>query len=464
MNDSNQSQNRRRFLQTSALGAGAIAAGLPQSACAAQAPAIGGSNPNFLFVVCDQLGLDAIAAHGCPDAHTPNIDRLIRRGVTFTESHSTNPVCSPARSSMFTGRMPVETGVISNNRAIHPSCPNMGQWLKEAGYDSYYCGKWHLPHGYPTEIAGFNVLPVGAGQGDLVDTVVSRWSESFLNGRDSKRPFCFVASLMQPHDICYWAIQGPRLVPEELPFDILAGKLPELPPNNKSRPPAPAKLDRLAYEQFDDDQWRYYLYIYYRQVEMVDADIGRILDALEDSGQADNTIVILTSDHGDGRGRHSHVQKWYPYEESVKVPMIVSCPGKVAEGVVDSSHFVSGLDILCTMSDYAGLDTPPHSQGRSLRPLLEKKPTSWREFVSTEHHIDGRMLRTEQYKYVRYANDPVEQLFDMKADPWEMNNLYDDPKLADVVRDHRKMLDAWEASLKPVEPMPDISKRPKRRG
>jgi arylsulfatase A-like enzyme len=463
MQSTDNNQNRRQFLQAGVLGTGALAAGLPQSARAAQAPAVGGSKPNFLFIVCDQLGLDAIAAHGCPDVHTPNIDRLIRRGVTCTESHSTNPVCSPARSSMFTGRMPVETGVISNNRAIHPSCPNMGQWLEQAGYESYYCGKWHIPDGYPTKIAGFNVLPVGAGQGDLVDTVVSRWSESFLKGRDSKKPFCFVASLMQPHDICYWAIQGPRLVPENLPFDILEGKLPELPPNNKSRPPAPAKLDRQVYKQFDDDQWRYYLYIYYRQVEMVDTDIGRILDALEDSGQADNTVVILTSDHGDGRGRHSHVQKWYPYEESVKVPMIVSCPGKVAEGVVDRSHLVSGLDVMCTMSDYAGLDAPPHSQGHSLRPLLEQKPTTWREFVSSEHHIDGRMLRTEQYKYVRYAGDPVEQLFDIKADPWEMDNLYDDPKLAGAVRDHRKMLDVWEASLKPVEPTPDITKRPRRR-
>ncbi len=455
--------NRRQFLQTTAAGAGVFAAGLTPSTQAAELPALAGSKPNFLFVICDQLGLDAIAAHGCPDVHTPNMDRLIRRGVTFQESHSTSPVCSPARSSLFTGRMPVETGVISNNRAIHPSCPNMGQWLTRAGYESYYCGKWHVPDGYPTKIAGFEVLPVGAGQGDLVDTVVSRWGESFLKNRSSKTPFCFVASLMQPHDICYWAIQGPRLVPEKLPFEALAGKLPELPPNHKSRPPAPAKLDKLAYTGFSDEQWRYYLYIYYRQVEMVDADLGRILDALEDSGQADNTVVVLTSDHGDGRGRHSHVQKWYPYEESVKVPMIISCPGRVAEGVVDAEHLVSGLDVICTLSDYAGLDAPPDSQGRSLRPLLEQKPTTWRDFVSSEHHIDGRMLRTERYKYVRYAGDPVEQLFDMKADPWEMKNLYDDAGLAGVVADHRKLLDAWEASLKPVEPMPDITKRPKRR-
>ena len=143
--------------------------------------------------------------------------------------------------------------------------------------------------------------------------------------------------------------------------------------------------------------------------------------------------------------------------------MIISCPGRVAEGVVDAEHLVSGLDVICTLSDYAGLDAPPDSQGRSLRPLLEQKPTTWRDFVSSEHHIDGRMLRTERYKYVRYAGDPVEQLFDMKADPWEMKNLYDDAGLAGVVADHRKLLDAWEASLKPVEPMPDITKRPKRR-
>ncbi len=455
--------NRRQFLQATAAGAGVFAAGLAPSTEAAELPALAGSKPNFLFVICDQLGLDAIAAHGCPDVHTPNMDRLIRRGVSFTGSHSTSPVCSPARSSLFTGRMPVETGVISNNRAIHPSCPNLGQWLTRAGYESYYGGKWHIPDGYPTKIAGFEVLPVGAGQGDLVDTVVSRWGESFLKSRTSKTPFCLVASLMQPHDICYWAIQGPRLVPKELPFEALVGKLPELPPNHKSRPPAPAKLDKMAYKGFSDEQWRYYLYIYYRQVEMADADLGRILDALDDSGQADNTVVVFTSDHGDGRGRHSHVQKWYPYEESVKVPMIVSCPGRVAEGVVDGEHLVSGLDVICTLSDYAGLDAPPDSQGRSLRPLLEQKSTTWRDFVSSEHHIDGRMLRTNRYKYVRYPGDPVEQLFDMEVDPWEMKNLYDDPALADVVADHRKMLDAWESSLKPVEPMPDISRRPKRR-
>jgi len=453
---------RRRFLQTGL--AAAATAGLPPPAGArtSAAPAVQtGSQPNFLLLVTDQLGLDALSAHGCPDVHTPNIDRLVRRGVTFLQSHSTNPVCSPARSSLLTGRMPVETGVISNNRPIHPSVANMGQWLGQAGYETVYCGKWHLPHGYPNEIPGFHVLPVAGGQGDLVDTVVSRTCEAYLKNRSRQNPFLLVASLLQPHDICYWAIKGKALVPEVLPFAQLADQLPPLPPNHTSRPPAPAKLDRISYKGFSESQWRYYIYVYYRQVEMVDADVGRILDALEDSGQAEDTIILLTADHGEGRGRHQHVQKWYPYEESVKVPMIVSAPGRIAENHRDSTHLVSGLDVMSTVCQYAGVK-PPATLGRSLLPLLENRDVPWREFVASEHHIIGRMIRTSRFKYVHYEDDPVEQLFDMQADPWETKNLYDDSQYADVLRDHRKLLAQWQARLRPVTPTPDITKPTRR--
>ncbi|MBN2309039.1 MAG: sulfatase-like hydrolase/transferase [Candidatus Hydrogenedentes bacterium] len=440
--------SRRTFLQSGLAGAGAALAG-SRARAATPAP------PNFLVIVTDQLGMDALSAHGCPDVHTPNIDRLVRRGVTFVESHSTNPVCSPARSSIFTGRMPVETGVISNSRPIHDSVPNMGQWLSRAGYDTAYCGKWHLPGGYPVDIPGFSVFPVGAGQGDLVDNIVSRTSEGYLRNRTAKAPFLLVSSLLQPHDICYWAIHGKRLVPEELPFPEIAGQLPELPPNHRARPAAPAKLAERIYEGFSDLQWRYYLYIYYRQIEMADAEIGRILDALDDTGLADNTVVIFTADHGDGRGRHMHVSKWYPYEEAVKVPLVVSCPGRLAEGVRDDTHLVSGLDIMSTVCDLAGVAPPEHLRGRSLRPLLEGLPAEWREFVCAEIQIVGRMLRTERYKYVIYEDDPVEQLFDMKADPWETKNLYDDAACADVLADHRRLLAEWQARLRPVPPTRD---------
>jgi choline-sulfatase len=458
---------RRDLLKAGAIGAGRLMAGASSAfglRSAMGTPAVHTSAPpNFLFIISDQLGLDAIAAHGCPDVRTPNIDRLISRGTTFTESHSTNPVCSPARSSLMTGRMPVETGVISNNRSIHPSCPNMGQWLGESDYETAYCGKWHLPGGYPTEIDGFRVLPVGGGQGDLVDTIVSRCSESWLRGRTGRRPFLLVASLMQPHDICYWAIKGPTLVPEELPFPQLADRLPALPPNHASRPRAPEQLDRMVYDGFSELQWRYYIYTYYRQVEMLDADLGRILNALDETGQAQNTVVMVTADHGEGRGRHQHVQKWYPYEESVKVPMIVSCPGRIERGLCDRTHLVSGLDVMSTVCDYAGIDPPADVRGRSLRPLLEGKPTPWREFVASEHHIVGRMLRTQRYKYVRYQDDPVEQLFDMEVDPWETKNLYDESEYAGVIADHRRLLEGWQATLKPVTATPDGTRPTRRR-
>jgi choline-sulfatase len=160
-----------------------------------------------------------------------------------------------------------------------------------------------------------------------------------------------------------------------------------------------------------------------------------------------------------------HVSKWYPYEEAVKVPMVVTCPGSVAEGHRDASHLVSGLDVMSTMCDYADVKPPENVRGSSLRPLLEQKNVTWREYVSSEHHVDGRMLRTDGYKYVHYEGDPVEQLFDMKADPWEMNNLYQNPKYTTVLEDHRKLLAEFQSRLRPVEPTPSAvpprRKRPK---
>jgi choline-sulfatase len=177
-----------------------------------------------------------------------------------------------------------------------------------------------------------------------------------------------------------------------------------------------------------------------------------VLDAVEDSGEAENTVIVFTSDHGDGRGRHSHVAKWYPYDEAAKVPMIACCPGQIAEGKRDAKSLVSGLDVVPTLCDFAGVKPPDGVQGRSLRPLLEEKAVDWRDFLTSEHHIVGRMVRTEQYKYVRYPDDPVEQLFDMKADPWETKNLYEDAKMADVLADHRKMLDDFQGRLDVVPP------------
>jgi choline-sulfatase len=149
--------NRRDFLRTSALGAPALALR------GAISPRL-----NFLFLMADQLSMDAIAAHGNRFVRTPNLDRLAGAGVSFRDSYTAYPLCSPARSSMFTGRMPSETGVVNNGLPIRKEIPNLGQWLGGRGYETVYAGKWHVPQSYTDSIPGFTVLPGGiGGQGNM---------------------------------------------------------------------------------------------------------------------------------------------------------------------------------------------------------------------------------------------------------------------------------------------------------
>lgn len=443
--------SRRDFLKIGAAGAGALAFA-PKAASGAPA-VLRSPKPNILFIMCDQMNLDALSAHGNTFANTPNLDRLVSLGTTFMESHSPNPVCSPARSSMITGRMPVETGVVTNDLAVAPGIPNMGQWFGQHGYDSVYCGKWHLPEGWAISPPGFTVLPVGAGQGDLVDTIIGRSCEAFLHSRTpSDNPFLLVASFMQPHDICYWAIMNDVLVPADLPFDeSFTGPWPSLPPNHLAEPEAPQRLANQRYRAFNADQWRFYLHSYYRQVEMLDHDVGRVLDALEDSGLAGNTVIVFTSDHGEGAGRHRHVQKWYPYDEAMKVPLVIAQPGTLAEGAVDATHLASGLDLMATMCDCAGIPKPPGTTfSRSLKPLCQGQSPEWRDYLVCEWQQQGRIVRTNRWKYVSFEGDPVEQLFDMQADPWETTNLWNEAQHASVMADHRAMLAEWESWMVPA--------------
>jgi choline-sulfatase len=141
------------------------------------------------------------------------------------------------------------------------------------------------------------------------------------------------------------------------------------------------------------------------------------------------------------------VLKNYLYEEAEKVPLIVSWPGRIPEGKQDKAHLVSGLDIAPTMCDYAGIKPPQGVLGRSLKPILEGNTVEWREFVTAEVQKIGRMLRTPNYKYVTYSGDPVEQLFDMKADPGETKNLAGMSHYDGILEDHRKLLREWEESL-----------------
>jgi len=455
--------DRRRFLKAGALGAAAIAGG---ANAAVSAPAVHTDRrPNVLLVITDQQGLDTISALGCDHVRTPAMDQLAGRGVSFACSHSTNPLCSPARSSLFTGRPTLETGVVVNGLPIRESIPNLGQWLGREGYETTYVGKWHVPQSFPATMPGFTVIPAGlGGQGELGDSAVSRACEGYLRNRTKSDPFFLVASFLQPHDVCQFVSMHTAGI-DALPFEGIEGELPPLPANHQFDPREPEKVKRGRKVSWSELTWRYYLWSYYRMVEMVDAEVGRVLDALEGSGQAENTLVVFTADHGEGRGRHQMVTKNYLYDEAVKVPLVVSFPGRAQEDAQDNEHLVSGVDVVPTVCDYAGLKSPPDQRGRSLRPLLEGKSPEWTEMVAAEVQRDGRMIRTERYKYIVYHDDPVEQLFDMIDDPGETRNLAETSGHAGALEDHRKLLRDWEARLDvaPVT-LPAPWQKPKARG
>jgi arylsulfatase A-like enzyme len=234
----------------------------------------------------------------------------------------------------------------------------------------------------------------------------------------------------------------------------LADRLPELPLNfhfDKNEPAALSQT-RQARDPFQGNwsrrQWRYYLWSYYRHIEFVDAEIGRILQAVEDSGYSKDTLIVLTADHGEGLAHHQMVRKNTLYDEAARVPLLFSWPGHIPENTTNTTHLASGLDIVPTLCDYAGIKTPKSMRGVSLRPILEGRSVPGHEFVITEVNANkARMVRTQRYKYVTYKDDSVEQLFDMKHDPGETRNLATNSRHASVLAEHRKLLRSWERRL-----------------
>jgi len=424
---------------------------------------------NILLVFTDQQHIDTISAGGCRHVQTPALDRLKTSGVSFTQSYSANPVCSPARSCVFTGRTSSETAVYVNGRSIRSDIPNLGQWFsQQTDYETFYAGKWHLPRTYTSDIPGFKVINTGIGGfGYLCDTVMSRSCEGFLRNRSKSKPFLLVASFLQPHDICEW-LRLNMDKPEQLRYDELAGELPELPDNfvYDKNEPKDIKQKRLGNEPFkgswDKEHWRYYLWSYYRNIEHVDAEIGRILQTLEDGGYAKDTLIVLTSDHGEGLSHHQMVRKNTLYDEAARVPLLFSWPGHIPANTTDTTHLASGLDIMPTLCDYAGIKPPKNMRGRSLRSIFEDISIPTDHFIVTEVSTNtGRMVRTPSFKYIAYKDDSVEQLFDMRTDPGETKNLAESSRYALVLAEYRKMLRDWESRLDvpPNVPNADVWRR-----
>jgi choline-sulfatase len=410
---------------------------------------------NILLILTDQQHIDTIAAAGCKYVNTPAMDKLVKRGVSFTESYTNNPVCSPARSAILTGRTSSETGVYTNGKSIRKDIPNLGQWFTQnSGYETVYAGKWHIPRGFTQFIRGFKVINSGiGGQGNVGDTSTSHACCGYLQNRSKQKPLLMVASFLQPHDICEWLRLNTE-TPDKLEYPQIADQLPPLPDNFEfdTNEPETIKRKRRSNEaakgNWTPEHWRYYRWSYYRHIEFVDAEIGRILDTLEDFGYLNDTLIILTSDHGEGMAHHHMVRKSSLYDEAAKVPLVLSWPGRIPANRRDRKHLVSGLDIVPTICDYASIKTPPDMRGRSLRAVLESKSADSHEYIVSEVSSNtGRMVRTQGYKYIAYKDDACEQLFDMKKDPGETKNLAASSKYESILKEHRDILAQWERQL-----------------
>ena len=413
------------------------------------------SAPNVLLIMTDQQSAGALSCAGNAHLRTPNMDALAAAGVRFARSYCGSPVCGPSRACLLTGRLPHETGVLHNSQPPEPSFPSLGELFQRAGYDTGWSGRWHFPKHGP-ELRGFERLhgdEAAIWSGVVGDGAVTDAAIDFLQRR-RERPFLLGVSFCNPHDICGWISEDPPV-----PNDV--DSLPPLPDNFAIDPDEPEFIQQCRQRTYygnegnctfgwSDPQWRTYLRAYYDFVEAVDAQVGRLLAALRSAGLEDDTLVLFTSDHGEGMAGHHWVVKLMLWEEPVTVPFVLRWPGQVPVGVVDRDQLVSGLDVLPTLCDWAGVGFPQVT-GISLKPLLRNGQGPGRPHVASELYPDtkdptmqARMLRTRRHKYVAFSSGRrPELLFDMHTDPGETRNLATQADHTGELARHRALLRQW---------------------
>lgn len=468
------------------------------------------SRPNIIFIMTDDHAAQAISSYGSKMNQTPNIDRLAKEGMRFENFFCTNSICTPSRASILTGQYSHKNGVKTLDDAFDNSRETFPKLLQKAGYYTGVIGKWHLK----TQPAGFNYYNVLPGQGDYFDPwfsetgmpwwrdlpeeeeqkgfrqyrgyvtdVITDLSLEFLQKRPKDRPFLLLYQHKAPHDM--WEYDEKYA---DLFKDIDIPEPENLFDDYQNRGEAIRRAwQKIGMEetiflhptrgnQFDNVRkeighldpvtqkkraYQYFIKAYLRCVASVDDNIGRVLDYLDQSGLAENTIVVYTSDQGFFLGEHGLFDKRFMYEESLRMPMIVRYPKAFNAGSVNRDIGLN-VDFAPTFLDYAGVAISPDIQGRSLRPLLEgKTPSDWRRSMYYRYwmhrpHFNIAAhygVRTDRYKLIFYYGLPLDaagarpeptppewELFDLQKDPHEMNNIYADPAYADVVADLKQEL------------------------
>ncbi len=422
--------------------------------------------PNILLIITDQQSSESLSFNiGSKYLNTPNMDHLAKHGVSFTNAYCANPLCIPSRSSMFTGRYPHELGIQANEdkKLDAAEFPTLGNLMTNAGYATGYVGKWHLPFILKdTEKHGFSFMANNKGNG--VDTLLPASAIRFL-GTKRSNPFFLVVSFINPHNICEWA-RGQKLPDGEIGSPPPADQCPPLRANHL---PSKNETDimqniRSSYQAsnmfpvsgFGDEKWRQYIWSYYRLIEKTDSEIGKILTSLRESDLDKNTIIVFLSDHGDCQGAHLWNQKTVLYEEASKVPMIISFKDLQPR---KSDYLVqTGIDLMPTLCELAGIPPPEKTRGVSLKSIVNKDmiPVN-REYIVVSDKLEqgkalygskpepeGRMLRNKRFKYWIYNEGTQrETLYDLKNDPGEMVNLANDHKYTGDLKKCRNDLAEW---------------------
>jgi len=453
-------------------------------ACLAGAPGSGGraaGRPNVLFIAVDDLRND-LGCYGHPQVKTPNIDRLAARGIRFDRAYCQYPVCNPSRTSLLTGLRPDSTGVLDNNtnfRAKLPDVVTLPQLFRRHGYYAASLGKiFHrgltmedlraeMDDSPSWDVARYFQATARGNQGegrnltggrlewcrwlaaegedeDQPDGQIAREAIKLMEERRDK-PFFLALGFHKPHD--------PFNAPKKY-FDLYPLEKLKLPQDASDRSPElpqalPGGAFREAFARFTDQERREFMRAYYAGVSFTDAQVGKVLDALDRLKLADSTIVVFFGDHGYHLGERGWWNKNTLFELSARAPLIVAAPRAKARGQ-SSARLVEFVDIYPTLVELSGLPAPAHLEGRSFVPLLDAPRRAWKQAAYTQAQrgkTAGRSIRTERWRYTEWRNESGAvigmELYDHRADPSEWKNLANDTQSAPV----RKELAARLAKL-----------------
>ncbi len=459
------SMNRREFLL---LAGGSVVAGLSLAGCESGLIGRGKTQkrPNIIFLLTDDQRWDTMGCAGNQIIQTPNMDAMAAGGVRFTNTFVTTSICASSRASIFTGQWTCTHGIKGfathfTPEALKQTYPML---LRDAGYRTGFIGKYGVGPKKDLPIDKYDYWRGFAGQGRYenkdedgnykhLTQIMGEQATEFLQGCSKEQQFCLSVSFKAPHcqdgdprqfiyDRAYKDLYKDAVIPTPETADPRYFEaLPEFLRTSEAR-------RRWGIRFSTPEAFQESVKSYYRLITGVDVVIGKIREQLKQLDLDDNTVIMLIGDNGFYLGEHGLAGKWFPHEESIRVPLVVYDPragGKLRGRTVD--QMALNVDIAPTILELAGLDVPEQMQGRSLMPLLKGKKPRWRTEFFYEHMFEHKTiprteaLRTQRYKYARYIDHDYEELYDLKNDPDETINLAKDEKYGKTLKSLRKRCD-----------------------